>query len=184
MNILAMKLFLSEDNIKRHIEHLREKRLKYSILEKSIPQLEGKSINDIVRLNIDRNIKDEAISLLWYIKSHESFFNSFTEEHTKCDKVLAHYSSLESFLYDVYTEALEHNNGFLYIYLDRQGKPRWIFSDKCEGAFIRYEPILTLDLYEHVYYLDYGFQKKRFLHNALMYLNLSSLDNRSGKEYN
>jgi hypothetical protein len=61
MNFEAMNLFLSEGNIKRHLEHLREKRLCYSILEKSIPALCNVSMNEIFRLNIDRETKNEAL---------------------------------------------------------------------------------------------------------------------------
>lgn len=184
MNFIAMNLFLSESNIKRHLEHLREQKLRYSILEKSLPELRGKTINELIRLNINRDIKDEAISLLWYIKSHECFFDSFSEQQTRSDTLLNHYSSKEKFLYDLYTEGVERDHGFLFVYLDRQGAPRWIFSEKSDGAFIRYEPILALDLYEHTYFLDYGFEKKLFLRNALMYLNIAYLDNGVEKGYN
>lgn len=179
MNYEPMKLFLSESNIKRHLDHLREERLRYSILEKSLPMLNGKSISQIVRLNINREIKDEAISRLWYIKAHECFFNSFCNIPSMSDNVQEHYKSREKFVFDLYTDAVEAHHGFLFVYLDRQGVPKWIFADKYDGAFIRYEPILALDLYEHAYFLDYGFEKKLFLRNALMYLNLASLDNRS-----
>ncbi len=184
MNIGAMNLFLSDGNIKRHLEHLREERLRYSILEKSMPQISGKTIGDLVRLNIDRDVKDEAISRLWYIKAHECFFNSFADRPTGGDRLLKMYLSKEKFLYELYTEAVEREHGFMFIYLDRQGMPRWIFSEKSDGAFIRYEPILALDLYEHSYFLDYGFEKKKFLRNALMYLNIASLDNGIEKGYN
>ncbi|MBQ8414224.1 MAG: hypothetical protein IJX58_03140 [Clostridia bacterium] len=176
MDINAMNLFLSEGNIKRHLEHLREARLRYSILEKSIPEIKGRAPTELVRLNINRDVKDEAISQLWYIKAHECFFSSFTEQQTDNVNVLKHYSSKEKLLYDLYTEALERDHCFLFIYTDRNGTPRWIFSDKSDGSFIRYEPILAIDLYEHVYFLDYGFDKKHFLRNALSHLKLSSLD--------
>ena len=62
MNFKAMNMFLSEENIKRHLEHLRTMKLKYSILEKSLPELKGRSIAQIVRLGINRKLKDEAIN--------------------------------------------------------------------------------------------------------------------------
>ena len=184
MNVEAMNLFLSDGNIKRHLEHLREERLRYSILEKSYPQIKGCAIGQLVRLNIDRDVKDEAISRLWYIKAHECFFNSFTERQTWRKELIKYYPSKERLLYDIYIEAMEKDHGFLFIYIDKQGTPKWIFADKSDGAFIRYEPILTLDLYEHTYFLDYGFEKKLFLRNALAYLNISSLDNEEEKRYN
>ena len=175
MNYEAMNLFLSEGNIKRHLEHLREKRLCYSILEKSVSELRNRTINEITRLNIDRAVKDDAIAILWYIKSHECFFDSFTN-----NQFTGKFSRLsaEKLLYEVYTEAMEKEHGFLFISLDKQGIPRITFSDRNDGSFIKYEPILALDLYEHTYFLDYGFDKRRFLQNAIKYLNISSLDKR------
>lgn len=173
MNFEAMNLFLSEGNIKRHFEHLREKRLCYSILEKSLPELRERSINEITRLNIDRGVKDEAISLLWYIKSHECFFDSFSINQ---NMVNISRISAEKLLYEIYTEAMKMDHGFLFITLDKHRTPRLMFSDGNDGAFIKYKPILALDLYEHTYFFDYGFDKRRFLQNAIKYLNISSLD--------
>lgn len=173
MNFEAMNLFLSEGNIKRHLEHLREKRLCYSILEKSIPALYNLTMNEIIRLNIDREAKNEALSLLWYIKSHECFFDSFSTKPS-----LKNNSGVrgEKLLYDIYTEAMKKDHGFLYVLLDKQGSPRITFSNGNDGSFIKYVPLLALDLYEHTYFLDYGFDKKRFLQNAISHLNISSLD--------
>lgn len=175
MNFEAMNLFLSEENIKRHLEHLREKRLCYSILEKSIPALCNVSMNEILRLNIDRQTKNEALSLLWYIKSHECFFDSFSTKQS-----LKNVSSIcaEKLLYEIYTEAMKKDQGFLFVLLDKQGSPRITFSNGNDGSFIKYAPLLALDLYEHTYFLDYGFDKKRFLQNAISHLNISSLDKR------
>jgi superoxide dismutase len=132
-------------------------------------------MSEIVRLNLGRDIKDEALSLLWNIKAHECFFNSFchNQQANQIGKL-----SKEKFLYDLYTEALGRDYGFLFIFKDRHGNPRMNFSREYDGAFIKYEPALALDLYEHTYFLDYGFDKKRFLKNVVMYLDLSSLDNR------
>lgn len=179
MNFEAMNLFLSDSSIKRHLEHLRGERLRYSILEKSVPELKGCSMSEIVRLSINRDIKDEAISLLWYIKAHECFFNSFCYNQSMGDGGMKHSLSKEKNIYEIYTEALSHDYGFLFVYPDRQGNPRIVFAEKSDGAFIKYEPYLAIDLYEHTYFLDYGFDKKQFLKNSLIYLDISSLDNRT-----
>ncbi len=175
MNINAMNMFLSEENIKRHLEHLRTQKLKYSILEKSFPELKSKGMADISKMNIGRDIKEEAMNLLWYIKSHECFFNSFCEVQLKSDNVLKHYSSREKFLYDIYVLAKEKEHGFLYIYLDKREKPKMTFSSSEDGAFVKYNPVLAVDLYEHTYFTDYGFKKDKFLSNMLMYLDVGKL---------
>lgn len=175
MNLNAMNLFLSEENIKRHLEHLRTQKLKYSILEKSVPELKGKSIKEILRSGIKRDIKDEATKLLLYIRSHEVFFNSFTELPRKSMNLINNYSSREKFIYDVYTSSMENDYGFLYVYNDKQGLTHIAFNKEMDGAFIRYEPILALDLYEHTYFADYGFAKDKFLRGALAYFDTGRL---------
>ncbi|MBO7196943.1 MAG: hypothetical protein J6V80_06450, partial [Clostridia bacterium] len=64
MNFKAMNQFLSEENIKRHLEHLREYKLKLSILVKSIPELKGLSFAEILKSDIKREVKNEASELL------------------------------------------------------------------------------------------------------------------------
>ena len=175
MNLKAMNMFLSEDNIKRHLEHLRTQKLRFSIIEKSFPEIKRKEMNEIVRLNISKDVKDEALSLLGYIKAHECFFDSFTEIPKRSDEIMKHYASRESFIYNLYTAAKDKKYGFLFVYKDKYGIPRFVFSEENEGAFLRYEPLLAIDLYEHVYFNDYGFAKDKYLRSALEYFDLERL---------
>ncbi len=175
MNLVAMNMFLSEENIKRHLEHLRTCKLRYSILEKSFPEIKSKRTREISRMYLSQEIKDEVLYLLWYIKSHECFFNSFCEVQLKSERVLKHFSSREKFLYDIYVAAKDKEHGFLYIYLDRRDRPKITFGGVDCGAFTRFMPILAIDLYEHTYFSDYGFMKDKFLNNALIYLDIGKL---------
>ena len=181
MNFEALNMFLSDGNIERHLEHLRQMRLRYSILEKSVPRFKGCSMSNIMRLNIDRDVKDEALSLMWNIQSHECFFDSFDIKQSNVNPTNI---SKERLLYEIYTEAMKRDYGFIYIFSQKQSGVHMIFSDKNDGAIIKNKPLLALDLYEHAYFLDYGFNKKRFLQNALPYLRLSALDNGVEKGYN
>ena len=175
MNLKAMNLFLSEENIKKHLDHLRTMKLKYSILEKSMPEIKGKSISEISKSTINRKVKNEALELFWYIKSHELFFNSFTENPTLTEEMRKQSFSKEKFIYDVICEAKEKNYGFLFVYLDKQGKIKTSFASEFEGAFVKYEPKLCMDLYEHTYFSDYGFQKEKFLRGAFGYFDTGRL---------
>lgn len=175
MNFKVMNFFLSEENVKLHIEHLRTLRLKYSVLEKSLPELKGKEMTVIARSAINRKIKEEALELLWQIKSHELFFNSFAENQTWSEEIRKHNSSRERFVYDLLMEARGKDCGFLYVYPDRRKKLMTVYTDRFDGAFVKYEPRLCLDLYEHTYFSDYGFKKEKYLRNALMYLDTSRL---------
>ena len=175
MDLKAMNMFLSEDNIKRHLEHLRNYRLKLSILEKSLPELKGKAMSEIIRTGFSRDIREEALRLIWYIKSHECFFDSFTESPKRSDRLAKAYSSREKFVYDLYLEAKDRDFGFLYVYLDRE-MPKILFMSDWDRSFMKIKPLLALDLYEHTYFTDYGFAKDRFIRSALMYLDTGKLN--------
>lgn len=175
MNFKAMNMFLSEENIKRHLEYLRTLRLRYSVLEKSLPELSGKNIIEIARLGISKKVKEEALELLWQIKSHELFFNSFCEAPSWPETIRRRNSSRERFAYDLLMDARGRDYGFLYVFSDRQEKLVTVYTDRFDGAFVKYEPRLCLDLYEHTYFTDYGFKKERFLRGALSYLDTGRL---------
>lgn len=175
MDTSALNLFLSEENIKRHLDHVNTISLKYSILEKSEPAIEGKTMREIARMHISRDLKEEALELLWRIKSHKLFFISFSSTPKKSTSLLKQYSSRESFLYSLFEMAREKDNGFLYVYKDRSGEIKVNISSQMEGAFIKWEPILALDLYEHSYFSDYLFKKERYLREALMYFDTGKI---------
>ena len=175
MNFKAMNLFLSEENIKRHLEYLRTLRLKYSILEKGVPEIKGKGIKDITMSSLNRKIKDEAMSLLWQIKTHEVFFNSFSESPIWPDSMKKQFSSREKFLYDLMIKATDGEYGYLYIFSDNQKRIRSLFTNRFDGAFLQYQPLLCIDLYEHSYFCDYGFAKDKFIKGALAYLDTGKL---------
>ena len=176
MDYSVMTEFLSEDNIKKHLEYLRDLKLRLSILEKSLPQLKDKAIGDIARLPIDRLAKAEAVKLKNEILSHEVFFNSFTESNGKCEWIKKYYSSREAFLYELFVEAMATDGQFLYVYKDRHGSPAYSFSVDSPDVFIRYQPLLAMDLYEHTYFADYGFKKDKFLRSALERFDLRKLE--------
>lgn len=172
MNFKALNLFLSEDNIRRHIEHNNSVKLKLSILEKSVPKIIGCSICEIKQMKLDKDIKEEAARLIGYIRSHDLFFDSFVEHNNACGhKALW----IEQLLYNIYTEALSLDFGFMYLFKDGRGGIKTSFSPNGEYIIENQKPILSLDLFEHTYYLDYGFKKDKFLKNALCHLDISRL---------
>lgn len=175
MEFNSLRLFLSEENIKRHVDHVNTVRLKYSILEKSEPSIVGKSMYEISKMNISSDIKCEAINLLRYIRSHRVYFESFCEKSGKSDALIKSYASKESFLYSLYELARKETSGFLYVYKDRHGKVFASIDSNDIGAFIKRQPILAIDLFEHSYFCDYYFNKERYLRSALSHLNISKL---------
>ena len=171
MNFEALRMFLSEENIRRHEEYLKTLKLKLSILEKSDERIKGRGIDCLRRMALDRYLKAEAISLIKKIRSHECFFDSFETNTGRA-------AGAEKLLYDVYAFANNEETGFIYIYKDSRGV-------KLTKEFVDKPEMLCLDLYEHCYFLDYGFQREKFLRNAIGYLDVARvLDNNEKKGYN
>ena len=171
MNINIMNRFLSEENIKKHLEYLRTLRLKYSVLLKSVPSLDGASMIEVARLSVERKVREEALELLWNIKSHELFFNSFADKQIWERKDM----SKERLLYDVLTLSYDRSHGFIYLYNDKKGNIKISHTECYDGAFVTYEPLLCIDICEHAYFNDYGFKKDRYVSGALSYLNTGKL---------
>lgn len=174
MNFTAMNLFLSEENISKHLEFLRTQRLRLSILEKSIPALKGKAPLDIFKMRLDKDVKNETLNLLSNILSHESFFSSFTENVYTGSRGVKPDINCDKLVYDIYTEAMKNESGFLYITKDN-GQIRIRHSNESNIPFISICPLLSLDLYEHAYFWDYGFNKDLYVKNALKQIDLSKL---------
>ena len=175
MNTSNMNSFLSEGNIKRHLEHLRTLRLQYSILLKSYPELIGREIKDSLRLCSDKGVRSDLQKLYFNIKSHELFFDSFYPVECRSVDRIPGYSSPDSFLYDLLCLAKEEQYGFAFAFADTRGDIKIALSNGDDGAFIRYTPLLALDLYEHSYFNDYGFDKERYVRAALTKLDISRL---------
>ena len=148
MNYKALNTFLSEENIRRHQEYLNTLRLRLSILEKSDPSV----------IRVCSQMKREESNLIKEIKSHELFFDSFTQEQR---------AGHDRERYEIYCRAMEREWGFLYIYHDRGIKTGF---DMPRG-----EKCLCIDLFEHCYFLDYGFKKDKFLKNCISHLDLARL---------
>lgn len=169
--------FIGENTARLHKEYLNTLMLKYSILKKSASELSGLSVSDIKKnRGIRSEIKAEAIALLSEILAHELYFSSFGIQGARCERIKSIYGSESSFLYSVLREALNFGEGYCFIvesgngiYAKNTKAPREIYLND------RISPKLCIDLYEHAYYGDYGFDREAYLSRALYSLNLSKL---------
>lgn len=175
MNKAVLREFLSEDNLNLHISHLKSESLRYSILEKSINKLSGLTIYEIARSGLKREERKEAISRLSYIESHKCYFDSFAHLNKKCDSLRRYFGSEEKFLYEIFEVARRGENGFTFVYVDNKGKPMIELASP-HSAYLRFSPILALDLYEHAYFLDYGFEREKYLRSAISRLDIEKLE--------
>ena len=170
-----MNRFLSEESIALHKEYVRQRRVKYSIIESSVEALRGAQIRDVYRLRISSRDRHDALALLTEIELHELFFSSFCERlYPRSSLVASAYGSEADFLNLIYRMALELPYGFVLIYLIG-GRLEVRGLTDTQDAFRTYSPTLAIDVCEHVYFTDYGFDKARYLSTALPYLDFTRL---------
>ena len=174
MNTARLSEFLSDDNLLLHHSYMKNKYLKYSILKKSREELNGVMLEDIPRLKIPRQETLEAFILLSDIESHKCYFDSFEKRKQRCDNIRLYFGSEERLLYEIMELGKDTCEDFIYIYT--QGTRAEIKAQKASEAFLKCRPILAIDLCEHAYFLDYAFDKERYLRAALLNLNLEKLD--------
>lgn len=166
-----MNAFLSEEEILKHKEYLRQLKLKYSILEKSIPGIENKDFRDISRM-LRTDEREEVLKLLSKIRLHELYFSSFSDTPMKKNSFVSEqFGSEANFLYNLFKICKNAYPSFLCITV-RKGR---IFPVLTEDFFSLNTPLLAIDLYEHAYFGDYGFNREKYLESALSYLDLDRI---------
>lgn len=170
-----MTEFLSEDNLKLHKDYLRKQKLKYSIIETSSPGLKGAGIRDVLRMKIDSQDKRDALDLLPDILLHEIYFSSFSQlRFPRSDVVSLTFGSEAAMLNELFRLCMSLRYGFAVAY-SLGNKVRLLGIENMKDI-IRYgEPCLAVDVSEHAYFMDYGFDKERYLTNMLPYLDLTKL---------
>ena len=168
--------FMSENSYELHREYLRQARLRYAILEDGIKDIKGKKYNEIIRQKINVRDKVDVLRELSDITLHNIFFNSFSEfEYSPCEAVRMQMKSEAELLNRVYSTAMAIPYGFIGVFVF-DGKI-FVYSDTDRVRLLsRGIPRLAVDVCEHAYFLDYGFDKPRYLLSALPYLDLNKLN--------
>ena len=171
MEFEPLRAFLSAENISVHKNYLAELKLCYSVLCKSAPVLNGMSLPMIWRSLPRGDIKDEAMRLSSEIAAHEIYFCSFSNKRHRSAAVRKKYGTEDTFLYELFRSAKEAQSGFLYVYADASYQ---VCRDG--GFYFKGElPVLAVDLFEHAYFSDYSFDRKRYLEAATSHLDLSKI---------
>ena len=170
-----MNKFLSEESIALHREYVRDKRLKYSIIENSVNGLKGASVADLYRIKMTDRDRRDSIALMTEIRLHEIYFLSFTDcIYSRSDAVSEIYGSEASFLNELYKKCLNQRYGFVCVY-SSSGRILIDGFYDFESAFYRGEPSLAVDVCEHAYFMDYGYNRERYLLSSLPYLDIAKL---------
>ena len=167
--------FLSERNVEMHREYLNNLILKYKIFEKSYPELIGCDINGIYKTKIRISEREAAANLFSEIQAHKIYFSSFEKRNSASLRIKNQYGSVAAFLYAVREMAKESRHGFLLIYEDRE-KIGIYCGEEYEKILRCKKVLLALDLCEHAYFYDYGFNKEDYLVNAISYFDLGKIE--------
>ena len=167
-----MSEIFSDVQIGIHREYLEKLRLKFSILKKSRIGINSDNIREIARRKLESSLKREALELLAEISAHELFFSSFGKiRQPESALIKKYYPSSAAFLNYLCRLGEDRKYGFLGVEL-RGGKPVGYTSENSLDAVLRHKPVLLIDMYEHAYFLDYGFDRERYLISCLSYLSL------------
>ncbi len=170
-----MTEFLSDGSTALHREFLRQLKLKYSILEKSIKGLKNRNINDIARQKLNRKDKEDALTLLGEIKAHEIFFASFGKNtYVPCPCVRQRFGSEAALMNELYKCARDLRCGYAAVCLSRR-EINVVGAEEGRTLYDFGEPVLVVDVCEHAYFTDYGFDKEAYLYRAIPYLDFTKV---------
>ena len=165
----AMRSFLSERNLNLHREYIENCRLRLSILEKSGFQIANKSYFELCGMR-NCEAKAEILKLVGEIYRHELYFDSYGIGGENCGCLKERYGSVAGFLYEVEKAAMREEGGFILVYFDGSSA---VIGHSSRELHRKYgAPKLAIDLAEHAYFLDYGFDKERYVRAAVSHLKL------------
>ena len=162
--------FLSNESVTKHKTYLNELKLK------SYPEIANKSIATVYRSPLSRRQKEYAFALLSEIKLHEIYFHSFSDVFTPCPFVVNSFGSEANFLYEVAALATDKKTGFIVITCDKQRGVDFFLDEGFTSPDFYENAILAVDLWEHAYYDDYGFDRKKYLTRALSCLDFNKIN--------
>ena len=172
-----MTEFLSEENLTLHNEYLRALLLRYSILQKSISGIIGKNVSEIFRMRLPYAERKDVFALLPEIELHELYFASFCASKNLRSAILCErFGSEAAFLNLLYRLGMQLEYGFIAVNMSG-GRIECITAKDYVDAYRFGVPMLAIDVCEHAYFYDYGFDKSAYLISALPYLDLSKIDN-------
>lgn len=170
--------FLSERADAMHREYERKTELRYSIMEKSIPKLNGiksQDIKEITRQRLNKRDASDALRLLGEILAHRLYFSSFQPFAEPVMTIGAlDRKALAGLKNSLYRRAMSQQYGYVCI---SHRRSILTVDGSSTGAelFLRGEPLLLLDVCEHAYFLDYGFDRESYVLAAISHLDLSRL---------
>lgn len=168
--------FISEENRTAHAEYYGRMLARISVYEREYPELSGKPLSDIMRLCRRLRGADEISELYADAHLHRVFFGSYSGEGYQPSHAARELFGSEAAMRDkIFKEAMRLPYGFVAVVRNSRGA-EVIGSESGKKILSAGEPLLALDVCEHAYYGDWGFNKEGYLRAALFFMRLTSLD--------
>ena len=164
--------FVSERALALHKMHIEEEKVRLALYEKTYPDIVNNGIKGVLRSRYKE--KREILKMALNIRCHELYFSSFDKHYTMSSSVRSTYGTEASFLYEIRKYATKCDKDFIFIYSD--GEKVFLRGDDEVGLLKAFGNVLVIDLKEHSYFLDYGFDREEYVRRLLPHLNLSILD--------
>ena len=164
--------FLSERALCIHKNYIEAEKARLSAYEKTYPGILKNGYSGIVRSRC--NEKREILKTALNIRCHEIYFSSFDRHYTSSAAVRKAFGTEAAFLYEIQKNMIESDKDFYFIYSD--GDRVYQREDNEFGLLKTFGSVLTIDLKEHAYFLDYGFDREEYVKRLLPFLDLSLLD--------
>ena len=172
----AMYAFLSPESIAAHRTYMQQ------IISREEALRHGQMYDDRSpeQLYRDRRRDGELYNLCAEALAHKLYFSSFVPYATVSDALGRRFGGLTTLFGELWTAAHAAER-FLFIGTDRRGE---LLVHGELGRFLarRCRPTLALDLCEHAYFSDYGFNRDAYVRAALGHLDLGRLLSEASEE--
>ncbi len=171
MGEFGIEQFISEGALKKHRDYAESVRLREQV------KRSGKTFDDRSLVQLYRGHTKESVAPLYADAvesfSHTLYFSSFCIYPTVSDGFCRSFGGLTSFFHRLFVEACKAQ-AFFYIGTDAHGQ--LCLSDDI-GRFLRKNrlPTLAVDVCEHAYFADYGFDKTAYIRAAVGHLDVGRL---------
>lgn len=176
----ALGPYLSEKTVKRHYnEHHKAyyKRLTgYIEVNKEFKNI---PLTDLIDKNRGKILTEEAIFLFAVLLYNHNFYwqsmkpkgGILPESKSALTKqVVASFGSVEKFKQKFVQRCMEVGIGWVWLIKTPKGLDV-IRTDYHDNPIpTKYPPLLTIDVWEHAYYMDYGPNRQKYVENYLNYL--------------
>lgn len=127
--------------------------------------------------------RDDILYNLGGVLNHERYFSiltpiSSTKENPFLTKMNEKYGSIENFKEEFKEKALHVvGSGYTNLVMDRNGGLNIINTSNQElPDFYGFYPLISLDLWEHAYFLKYYQNKEEYIDNFFNYLNYTKIN--------